>query len=60
MTGPAADAHFYSEGTLLAGTLAQVPHPVAAAVLITGSGKLNRDSDARLGHGAARWSCAPA
>lgn len=49
MTGPAADAHFYSEGTLIAGTLAEVPHPVAAAVLITGSGKLNRDSDARLG-----------
>jgi hypothetical protein len=49
VTGPAADAHFYSEGTLIAGTLAEVPHPVAAAVLITGSGRLNRDSDARLG-----------
>lgn len=49
MTGSAAGAHFYSEGTLIAGTLAEVPHPVAAAVLITGSGKLNRDSDARLG-----------
>lgn len=49
MTGPATDAHFYREGTLIAGTLAEVPHPVAAAVLITGSGKLNRDSDARLG-----------
>jgi pimeloyl-ACP methyl ester carboxylesterase len=49
VTGPVTDAHFYSEGTLIAGTLAEVPHPVAAAVLITGSGKLNRDSDARLG-----------
>jgi uncharacterized protein len=49
VTGPATDAHFFSEGTLIAGTLAAVPDPVAAAVLITGSGKLNRDSDARLG-----------
>lgn len=49
MTWPATDAHFYSEGTLIGGTLAEVPDPVAAAVLITGSGKLNRDSDARLG-----------
>jgi hypothetical protein len=49
VTGPATNAHFYSGGTLIAGTLADVPHPVAAAVLITGSGKINRDSDARLG-----------
>jgi uncharacterized protein len=49
VTGPGMDAHFYSEGTLIAGTLAEVPHPVAAALLITGSGRLNRDSDARLG-----------
>ena len=47
--GPGMDVHFYSEGTLIAGTLGEVPHPVAAAVLITGSGRLNRDSDARLG-----------
>lgn len=47
--GPGMDVHFYSEGTLIAGTLGDVPHPVAAAVLITGSGRLNRDSDARLG-----------
>jgi uncharacterized protein len=46
---PGTDVHFYSEGTLIAGTLTEVPHPVAAAVLITGSGRLNRDSDARLG-----------
>ena len=43
------DVHFYSEGTVIAGTLAEVPHPVAAALLITGSGRINRDSDARLG-----------
>jgi len=43
------DVHFYSEGTHLAGTLAEAPHPMAAALLITGSGKVNRDSDARLG-----------
>jgi uncharacterized protein len=43
------DAHFYSEGCHLTGTLTEVPSPVAAAVVITGSGKLNRDSDARLG-----------
>jgi pimeloyl-ACP methyl ester carboxylesterase len=47
--GTGLDAYFYSDGTLIAGTLAEVPHPVAAAVLITGSGKINRDSDARLG-----------
>jgi pimeloyl-ACP methyl ester carboxylesterase len=47
--GSGMDVHFYSGGTHIAGTLAEVAHPVAAAVLITGSGKLNRDSDARLG-----------
>ena len=49
--GTGVDVHFYSAGTLIAGTLAEVSHPVAAALLITGSGKLNRDSDARLGRG---------
>jgi len=43
------DAHFHSDGTLIAGTLIEVPHPVAAAVIITGSGKVNRDTNARLG-----------
>jgi hypothetical protein len=47
--GADMDVHFYSEGTSIAGTLAEVPHPVAAALLITGSGRINRDSDARLG-----------
>ncbi len=45
----AMDAHFYSDGTHLAGTLAEVSQPVAAALLITGSGRVNRDTDARLG-----------
>ncbi|MGH3207427.1 MAG: serine aminopeptidase domain-containing protein [Trebonia sp.] len=47
--GQDMDAHFYSEGTVIAGTLAEVAQPVAAALLITGSGRINRDSDARLG-----------
>jgi hypothetical protein len=29
--GADMDVHFYSEGTVIAGTLAEVPHPVAAA-----------------------------
>lgn len=46
------DARFDSDGITLAGTLTEVPDPVAAALLITGSGRINRDSDARLGrHG---------
>jgi pimeloyl-ACP methyl ester carboxylesterase len=43
------DVRFDSDGAPLAGTLLEVPDPVAAAVVITGSGRLNRDSDARLG-----------
>jgi uncharacterized protein len=43
------EAHFYSDGSHLAGTLTEVAAPVAAAVVITGSGRLNRESDARLG-----------
>ena len=34
--GPGMDVHFYSEGTLIAGTLAEVPHPVAAAAAAHG------------------------
>lgn len=45
----ATDAHFYSDGVVIAGTLTKVPHPVAAALLITGSGKINRDSGGRPG-----------
>jgi uncharacterized protein len=49
MTRPAADVRFDSGGCEIAGTLTAVAAPVAAALVITGSGKLNRDSDARLG-----------
>jgi len=44
---PDEEIQFTSAGITLAGTFATVPEPVAAALLITGSGKLNRDSDAR-------------
>jgi pimeloyl-ACP methyl ester carboxylesterase len=49
MTGSAEDVRFDSGGYAIAGTLTAVAEPVAAALVITGSGKLNRDSDARLG-----------
>jgi hypothetical protein len=39
---------FDADGCMLAGTFIAVPRPVAAALLITGSGKTNRDSDVRL------------
>jgi uncharacterized protein len=39
---------FDSGGCTLAGTYAEAPDRVAAALLITGSGRTNRDSDARL------------
>ena len=39
---------FDADGCMLAGTFIAVAHPVAAALLITGSGKTNRDSDVRL------------
>ena len=42
------DVTFESDGIRLAGTFTPAAEPVAAAVLITGSGRLNRDSDARL------------
>ena len=43
-----ADVCFYSDGYTIAGTLTEVAAPAAAALVITGSGRLNRDSDARL------------
>jgi uncharacterized protein len=49
MTGSTADVRFDSAGYEIAGTLTQTAAPVAAALVITGSGKLNRDSDALLG-----------
>jgi hypothetical protein len=40
-------ARFDNDGITLTGTFTDVAAPVAAALVITGSGKLNRDSDAR-------------
>lgn len=45
---PAENIHFDSDGCTLAGTYVQAAAPVAAALLITGSGRTDRDSDARL------------
>lgn len=42
------DVTFYSGGCTLAATFTAAAEPVAAALLITGSGRTNRDSDARL------------
>ncbi|WP_225726755.1 MULTISPECIES: alpha/beta hydrolase [unclassified Nocardia] len=42
-----ADIAFDSEGCRLAGTFAEVPNPIAAAVLIVGSGPVDRDSNHR-------------
>lgn len=39
---------FDSEGCVIAGTFSEAAAPVAAALLITGSGRVDRDSDARL------------
>jgi uncharacterized protein len=43
-----ADVTFDSDGCILAGSYAEVADPVAAALLITGSGKTDRDSDVHL------------
>jgi pimeloyl-ACP methyl ester carboxylesterase len=42
------DVTFASGGTTLAGTYAEAPQPVAAALLIPGSGPTDRDSDVHL------------
>jgi len=42
------EATFYSGGCTIAGTYCAVDDPVAVALLITGSGRTNRDADARL------------
>ena len=42
------DVTFYSGGCTLAGTFTEAAAPVAAALLITGSGRTDRNSDARL------------
>lgn len=46
--GTDMDVRFDSDGYPIAGTFTPVPAPVAAALVITGSGRLNRDSDAML------------
>jgi len=42
------DVSLDSSGRSLAGTYTAAANPVAAALLITGSGRTDRDSDARL------------
>jgi len=44
----AKNVTFDADGCTLAGTFTAVSCPVAAALMITGSGKTNRDSDVRL------------
>jgi uncharacterized protein len=44
----AEEVTFDADGCTLAGTFTAVTRPVAAALLITGSGKTDRDSDVRL------------
>jgi uncharacterized protein len=45
------DITFGSDGCTLAGTYVEADRPVAAALLITGSGRVDRDSDVRLSLG---------
>jgi uncharacterized protein len=42
------DVRFDSGGCTLAGTFQEAPEPIASALLITGSGRSDRNSDARL------------
>ena len=42
------DVRFDSDGCIIAGTYSEAAAPVAAALLMAGSGRVNRDSDARL------------
>lgn len=44
----AENVTFDADGSTLAGTFTEVARPVAAALLISGSGKTDRDSDVRL------------
>ena len=46
----AGSVTFSSSGVEIAGTFAEAAAPVAAALLITGSGKIDRDSDTRRLH----------
>jgi pimeloyl-ACP methyl ester carboxylesterase len=45
---PNEEVTFYSGGCAIAGTFTEAADPVAAALLITGGGKSDRNSDARL------------
>ena len=42
------DVRFSSDGCTLAGTYTEAAAPIAAALVLAGSGRVNRDSDARL------------
>ena len=42
------DVHFDSDGCTIAGSFTEVADPVAVVLLITGSGRVDRDSDAQL------------
>jgi len=42
-----AEVSFDSDGCAMAGTFTEATAPVAAALLVTGSGRINRDSDMR-------------
>ena len=45
---PSEEVTFYSDGCTIAGTFTEAADPVAAALLITGGGRTDRNSDARL------------
>ena len=45
---PSEEVTFYSGGCTIAGTFTEAADPVAAALLITGGGRTDRNSDARL------------
>jgi len=45
---PGEEVTFYSGGCAIAGTFTEAADAVAAALLITGGGKSDRNSDARL------------
>jgi uncharacterized protein len=47
-TARAEEVRFDSDGCAIAGTYLGVDAPVAAALIITGSGRIDRDSDARM------------
>ena len=45
---PSEEVTFYSGGCAIAGTFTQATDPVAAALMITGGGRSDRNSDVRL------------